>query len=131
MAKNKLISEFIEEQIKQLRESERFGTANNYEKTLRSFMNFIGDRKMTFSDFDENLVSDYNSYLIKRGLMRNSVSFYMRILRAIYNKAVKQKLTVKKELFADVYTGIDKTCKRAVDEKIIYKLYELKIIAVR
>ena len=58
MAKNKLISEFIEEQIKQLRESERFGTANNYEKTLRSFMNFIGDRKMTFSDFDENLVSD-------------------------------------------------------------------------
>lgn len=67
MAKNKLISEFIEEQIKQLRESERFGTANNYEKTLRSFMNFIGDRKMTFSDFDENLVSDYNSYLIKRG----------------------------------------------------------------
>lgn len=127
MAKNKLISEFIEEQIKQLRESERFGTANNYEKTLRSFMNFIGDRKMTFSDFDENLVSDYNSYLIKRGLMRNSVSFYMRILRAIYNKAVKQKLTVKKELFADVYTGIDKTRKRAVDEKIIYKLYELKL----
>lgn len=51
--------------------------------------------------------------------MRNSVSFYMRILRAIYNKAVKQKLTFNKEPFADVYTGIDKTRKRAVDEKII------------
>lgn len=127
MAKNKLISRFIEEQIKQLRESERFGTANNYEKTLSSFMNFIGDRKLTFSDFNENLISDYNSYLIKRRLMRNSISFYMRILRAIYNKAVKHKLTVKKELFADVYTGIDKTRKRAVDEKIIYKLYELKL----
>lgn len=127
MAKNKLISRFIEEQIKQLRESERFGTANNYEKTLRSLMNFIGDRKLTFSDFNESLISDYNSYLIKRGLMRNSISFYMRILRAIYNKAVKQKLTVRKELFADVYTGIDQTRKRAVDEKIIYKLYELKL----
>lgn len=127
MVKNKIISEFIEGQIKQLRESERFGTANSYEKTLHSFMNFVGEKKMTFSDFNEKLILDYNSYLIKRGLMRNSISFYMRILRAIYNKAVKQKLIVKKDIFADVYTGIDKTRKRAVDEKIIYKLYELNL----
>ena len=59
--------------------------------------------------------------------MRNSISFYMRNLRAIYNKAVKQKIVKKKELFSEVYTGIDKTRKRAVDERLISKLYNLKL----
>ena len=59
--------------------------------------------------------------------MRNSISFYMRNLRAIYNKAVKQKIVRKKDLFLEVYTGIDKTRKRAVDEELISKLYNLKL----
>ena len=127
MAKNKVMAEFVSEQVKQLREENRFGTANNYEKTMASLMRFVGNEKLTFSSFDETLIADYNTYLIKRGLTRNTVSFYMRNLRAIYNKAVKQKIVVKKELFADVYTGIDKTRKRAVDEKVIINLYNLKL----
>ena len=121
------MAEFVSEQVKQLREENRFGTANNYEKTMASLMRFVGNEKLTFSSFDETLITDYNTYLIKRGLTRNTVSFYMRNLRAIYNKAVKQKIVVKKELFADVYTGIDKTRKRAVDEKVIINLYNLKL----
>lgn len=125
--KNMVIAEFVSEQINLLREENRFGTANNYEKTIKSFMNFVGNKKLTFSSFNEKLISDYNIYLIRRGLMRNSISFYMRNMRAIYNKAVKKKIIVKKELFTEVYTGIDKTRKRAVNESIISKLYQLRL----
>ena len=125
--KIKVVETFIEEQIKQLREEHRFGTANNYEKTKRSLESFLGNKKLTFTNFNEQLIADYNTYLISKGLMRNSISFYMRNLRAIYNKAVKQKIVKKKELFLEVYTGIDKTRKRAVDEELISKLYNLKL----
>ena len=125
--KIKVVETFIEEQIKQLREEHRFGTANNYEKTKRSLESFLRNKKLTFTNFNEQLIADYNTYLISKGLMRNSISFYMRNLRAIYNKAVKQKIVKKKELFSEVYTGIDKTRKRAVDEKTISKLYNLKL----
>lgn len=124
--KIKVVETFIEEQIKQLREEHRFGTANNYEKTKRSLESFLRNKKLTFTNFNEQLIADYNTYLISKGLMRNSISFYMRNLRAIYNKAVKQKIVKKKELFLEVYTGIDKTRKRAVDEELISKLYNLK-----
>ena len=125
--KIKVVETFIEEQIKQLREEHRFGTANNYEKTKRSLESFLRNKKLTFTNFNEQLITDYNTYLISKGLMRNSISFYMRNLRAIYNKAVKQKIVRKKDLFLEVYTGIDRTRKRAVDEELISKLYNLKL----
>ena len=61
--------------------------------------------------------------------MRNSISFYMRVLRAVYNKAAKQKLVRQEPIFADVYTGVDCTRKRAVPESVISKLYKLPLPA--
>ena len=52
----------------------------------------------------------------------------MRIMRSVYNKAVKQKLVEQSYPFADVYTGIDYTRKRAVPESVISQLYKLKLI---
>lgn len=48
--------------------------------------------------------------------MRDSVSFYMRVLRAVYNKTVRQKLIEQLHSFTEVYTGIDRARKRAVSE---------------
>jgi hypothetical protein len=38
----------------------------------------------------------------------------MRILRAVYNKAVEKGMTEQKYPFKHVYTGISKTVKRAI-----------------
>ena len=46
----------------------------------------------------------------------------MRILRAAYNKAVALGYSRQQEPFKQVYTGVDKTQKRAVDESIIQRL---------
>ena len=61
--------------------------------------------------------------------MRNSVSFYMRVLRAVYNKTVRQKLIEQLHSFTEVYTGIDRTRKRAVSESIIANLHRFKLEA--
>ena len=49
-----------------------------------------------------------------RGVAPNTVSFYLRILQATYNKAVDCDLTENRRPFRCVYTGIDKTVKRAL-----------------
>ena len=94
-----------------------------------SFGEFLGDVRLPLSALTEQVITDYNSFLIQRGLVRNSVSFYMRVLRAIYNKSVRQKLIEQQHPFIEVYTGIDRTRKRAVSESIIAQLHRLDLDA--
>lgn len=51
----------------------------------------------------------------------------MRNLRSVYNKAVKQGHVRQTEPFKNVYTGIDKTSKRAVDEQVVADLKALDL----
>lgn len=124
-----LLLDYMRIQVEQLRATNRLGTAKNYEKTMNSFGEFLGNVRLPLLALTEQVITDYNSFLIKRGLVRNSVSFYMRVLRAIYNKAVRQKLIEQQHPFCEVYTGIDRTRKRAVSESIISQLYRLELDA--
>lgn len=124
-----LVLDYMSAQIEQLRAANRLGTAKNYEKTMCSFREFLEGVRLPLSALTEQVVTDYNSFLIKRGLVRNSVSFYMRVLRAVYNKAVRQKLIEQQHPFTEVYTGIDRTRKRAVSESIIAQLHRLELEA--
>ena len=51
----------------------------------------------------------------------------MRNLRAIYNRAVAKELTVQRFPFKQVYTGIDKTVKRAVSIEVIRQIRDLDL----
>jgi len=121
------VLDFMQNQIRLMRNAYRFGTALNYEKTMKNFAEFLGGVNLPFSAMTEQLIADYNAFLIQRGMVRNSISFYMRIMRAVYNKAVRQKLVEQSHPFTEVYTGIDRTRKRAVSESVISKLYKLKL----
>lgn len=125
--RHNLFSDYIQRQIAQLKSANRFGTALNYEKTWKSFSTFLRNTDLPLSAFTEQLIAEYNAFLIQRGLVRNSVSFYMRVLKAVYNKAARQKLVKQRYPFQNVYTGIDRTRKRAVDETVITRLHKLDL----
>lgn len=121
------VLDFMRKQIEQMRKSNRLGTALNYEKAMRNFAQFLKDKDIPFSSVTEGLITRYNAFLAQRGMVRNSISFYMRIIRAMYNKAVRLKLADKCNPFSEVYTGIDSTRKRAVSENIISQLHKLNL----
>lgn len=118
---------FMNRQIKLLRASGHLGTAHNYERARDSLSQFLEGREISFRALNESLVEAYNKHLMNRGLLRNTISFYMRIWRAVYNKAADQHLTRRNHPFHHVYTGIDHTQKRAVDERQIIRLKRLKL----
>ena len=69
----------------------------------------------------------YEAWLHGKGITKNSSSFYMRILRAVYNRAVEKELTSNRNPFKHVYTGVDKTVKRAIPLKAIKKIKNLDL----
>lgn len=118
---------FMEEQIISLKEKKQLGTAKNYRRTLKSFSKFLLQTDISFTLLTEDLVMEYNDWLQEHKVKRNTTSFYMRVLRSVYNKAVRQHLVVQTFPFQNVYTGVDKTRKRAVDEEIIIQLQKLDL----
>ncbi len=113
---------FFTEQITLLRSNGKLGTARNYKRTLNSFSSFLKGKDIPLSACSEELVCNYDIYLQSRRMSRNTRSFYMRVLRSVYNKAVKQNYARQTFPFSNVYTGVDNTRKRAVDEQIIIRL---------
>lgn len=118
---------YMRTQIDQLKQNGRLGTAKNYERALNSLSQFLGDRDIPLGAMNEPLIEKYNTYLFGRGMVRNSVSFYMRIWRAVYNKAVRHHLAEPIHPFQNVYTGVDRTAKRAVNESLISQLCKLEL----
>lgn len=115
-------TEFVESVLQRLRERKKHRLVETYSCAKRSFMRFMNNQDILLADINQKLIEDYECYLKQAGLTLNSISFYMRILRAIYNRAVHQGLTKDCRPFEHAFTKMTKTSKRAIPLDIIQKL---------
>lgn len=118
---------FMREVISQLQQTNKLRTSETYHATLKSFMQFRENEDVLLKDLNSDMMLMYEAYLRQRGLTKNSISFYIRILRAVYNRAVEKGLTSNRNPFKHVYTGIDKTVKRAIPLKTIKQIKNLNL----
>ena len=118
---------FMQGIISQLRRLNRIRTSETYAATLASFMKFRDGLDILLCEMDGDTMMLYEAWLKANGNCPNTTSFYMRILRAVYNRAVEKELTEQKYPFKHVYTGIDKTVKRAVPLKAVKRVKELDL----
>lgn len=127
IAKENTLSTFVKSIIVQLQQNHQHCTARNYQSTLNSFMRFRGGEDLPLDMMDATIIQSYEAWLKNQGICRNTSSFYMRILRAVYNRAVEKNLVTQQHPFRHVYTGIDKTRKRAVDLGMIKTLKQMDL----
>jgi site-specific recombinase XerD len=118
---------FVEHIIKQLKNANRKKSATILLTAKRSFERFRNGQDISLDKLDGDLMQQYETFLKQSGMVKNAISCYMRSLRSVYNQAVKQGLTEQRNPFVNVYTGIDKTVKRAVNEDVIVKLKNLDL----
>ena len=114
--KERYLYNFMEKLIEEIRTSGRYRTAENYSSALNSFKKFMKNEDVSLNSINSKLMESYQRHLQSTGIMPNTISFYMRILRAVYNKAVDQEIIESRNPFRHVYTGIDKTVRRAILE---------------
>lgn len=126
-AKEQSLFTFMQEAIGQLKRLNRIRTSETYAATLSSFIKFREGQDILLCEIDSDTMMLYEAWLKGKGVCPNTISFYMRILRAVYNRAVEKELVEQKHPFKHVYTGIDKTVKRAVPLKAIKRIKELDL----
>ncbi len=108
---------------------EKKRTAETYMCALRSFMKFRNNCDLTLDALSAEIVESYEAALRKRGNTPNTTSFYMRILRAVHNRAVDEGAIEDERPFRHVYTGVEKTVKRALPLPLIRKMKHLDLSA--
>lgn len=118
---------YMNEEIERLSHTGQIGTALNYKAAMNSFIQFVKTEDLPWASLTEQIIKEYELWLQNKYLSKNTISFYMRQLRSIYNKAVKANLVKQLSPFSNVYTGIDKTKKRAVDASVITQLINLDL----
>lgn len=124
------LSAFMNKEIDRLIMSGKVRTAETYKATLRNFMKFTGGEDKMFYQMTQSLIEEYELWNRGRGLKRNTISFYNRILRAIYNRGVDAGLTKDVRPFKCCYTGIDKTLKRAIPLAMVKRIKNLRLSAI-
>ena len=127
MTKETSLFSFMHGVIAQLKQLGKVRTSETYTATLNSFMVFREEQDVPLDGINSDLMLLYEAYLKARGVRMNTISFYMRNLRAVYNRAVEKGLTPQNNPFHHVYTGVDKTVKRAIPIKTIKALKDLDL----
>lgn len=118
---------FMSGVIASLRANGKIRTAETYAATLRSFRKFRNEEDVMLDAFSPSLMEAYEAWLRNRGITLNTVSFYLRILRAVYNRALEEDMFDDRKPFRHVYTGVDKTVKRALPLRLIKKIKALNL----
>lgn len=83
---------FFDQIIARFFQAGKVGTAKVYKDTKRTLKHFTNSTDLLFTDIDQTFLHNYEVYLRKLGLADTSMSVYFRTIRAIFNKAIQEKL---------------------------------------
>lgn len=121
---------FIQQEIFNKKKQGKVKTAKNYEATRNTLIAFLEEKKHTaileIENINASLMKEFEEYLFAKQVCKNSTSFYMRILRAIYNRGILVANIPSCQPFAPVYTGVAKTIKRAINISAVKKIMQFK-----
>lgn len=128
---------YMENTIDRLIQNGKIGTAENYRSALNSFKKFLtsqvpeyaGNNNMniTLDCISPELMEMYEAWQRSIGNIPNTISFYVRIFRAVYKRAVDENIIDDRKPFRRVYTGVDKTEKRALPLGVIRMIKSLDL----
>ena len=124
---NTSLSSFVDQLRTQFLQQNKLRLAETYQSALNSFSLYINKVEILMEDIDSKMIEGYESYLKQKKLTLNTISFYMRILRAIYNRAVKSGVIADKKPFDRVFTTMTKTTKRAIPIQTIQKIAQAHV----
>ena len=103
----KSFSGFMLEVMDELRQEGRFSTAHIYKYALCAVTDFVGGGEIFFGALARCWLKRFQQYLEDLQRSYNTISTYVRVIRAVYNRAVDRGLIDGEyRLFAGMKTGV-------------------------
>ena len=109
---NETLTVFMISEIERLKEEGREPARRIYHNMLRTLRESAGKEEIGFEEVSPVFLDKYEHWLLGKRLSWNTVSTYMRALRAGYNRGMKGRPGYVTGLFDKVYTG---TCCQSGD----------------
>ncbi|MDL5510514.1 site-specific integrase [Arenibacter sp. M-2] len=120
--------EYSKSIVKDLKRAEHFGNANTYYAVTKVLERFNGGNDIKFNEVNYDFLKRFESWHFSRGNSVNSLSAYMRTIKAIFNKAIKSDV-VSREAYPFTHYRIKTTPteKRALDINSMKSIMLLKL----
>ena len=114
--------------VTELLKANRIGTARSYKGVLSILRKYCKGRELSFKDINYKFLVNFETYHRSNGNGTNGLGVYMRTIRAIFNKAVKERRVDKQDYpFENYKIRTAPTEKRALDITLLNKIIELNI----
>ena len=118
---------FFQSQIARLKTNGNARTSETYQASYNKFRTFRQGEDLAATEIDGTLMEAFQSFLRAQGLSMNSISFYIRIIRAVYHRAVHEGMCDDCKPFTHVFTGSQTTAKRALNLKELQRIKHLEL----
>ncbi len=114
---------FASQRITELEQAGRFGTARTYRSLMSAWNKFAPESHYQFAQLDLRTISAFREHLERQGNKRNTVNFYLRTLRALYNRAARCGYVPDSENpFREISFKPAPTPKLAIHRDLLYTL---------
>lgn len=122
------VFKYTDDLIKKLEKTGKIGNSIVYSTALNVFKKFRNDIDLNFSQLTYRVVKDFEEKLQGNNVKVNSISVYLRTLRAIYNSAIKDKVAQENQYpFKNYRIKSETTSKRAISKDDISKIRNLNL----
>ncbi len=120
------LQSYMAEVIEELKRNEKFPAVHIYLCTCNSFTKFCGSASMPLHEvFTPGRLKEYENWMMQQELSLNTISTYMRTLRAVYNRWMPPGSTGHNPgLFNGVYTKVTAQTKRALTGRQMRQLID-------
>lgn len=117
---------YMQQLIDEMEKANRIGNARTYKSVKGILKTYCNDKDMTFNEMDYAFLMRFETDHYASGNKINSLSVYMRTLRAVFNRAIKDEL-IEQEIYPFKRYQIKSTKpnKRAINMTAIKKIEDL------
>ena len=125
----KSFNQYTEELIEGMISTNKIGNANSYRGALNVINKFTKNKNLAFTDIDYKFLTKFEEYhLRKENNTVNGLNVYMRVIRAVYNKAINEDLvSIDYYPFRKYKIKLKKTSKRAISRDEMKKIVNLEL----
>lgn len=124
---------WVETLVRDLLQTKQDRLARAYRTVSRGLVQFNEGKDIPLKDINSSLIKLFEKDLKDRGKMPNTISYYMRNLRSIYNKAIARKRLKSRaeNPFHGVYSKVKPTTKRALTAEESTRFYQIDFAKLR